>query len=128
MQKFNWTADDKDDFNFYKSEKVTMLSDNIKVIRWSEKTAPDEAMLRSILADEDLHPYMWSNSPGDVYGAHDHSYHKVIYVVRGSITFGLPDAGDKLTLNSGDRLELPAGVRHDAVVGPEGVACLEAHR
>jgi quercetin dioxygenase-like cupin family protein len=123
-----WLEKLPDPSNIYKPEKVTMQSDNIKVIRWSEKTAPDEAMLRSILADEDLHPYMWSNGPGDVYGAHDHSYHKVIYVVRGSITFGLPDAGDTVTLNSGDRLELPAGVRHDAVVGPEGVACLEAHR
>ncbi len=105
-----------------------MNTDKVKVIRWSEDTAPDEASLRSILADEDLHPYVWSNGPGDIYGAHDHSYHKVIYVVRGTITFGLPDAGDKVTLNSGDRLELPAGVKHNAIVGPQGVACLEAHR
>ena len=27
----------------------------------------------------------------------------------------------------GDRLDLPAGTRHDAVVGPDGVRCLEAH-
>ena len=105
-----------------------MKTDKVNVIRWSGDTVPDEALLRSLLADEDLHPYMWSNGPGDVYGAHDHSYHKVIYVIRGSITFGLPDVGDKVTLNSGDRLELPAGVRHNAVVGSEGVACLEAHR
>lgn len=105
-----------------------MNTDQIKVIRWSDKTAPDEALLRSLMADEDLHPYVWSNGPGDVYGAHDHSYHKVIFVIRGSITFGLPDAGEKITLNQGDRLELPAGVRHGAVVGPQGVACLEAHR
>jgi uncharacterized protein YaiE (UPF0345 family) len=51
----------------------------------------------------------------------------VIYVIRGSITFGLPDTRDKVTLNSGDRLELPAEVTHDAVVGKQGVACLEAH-
>ena len=37
------------------------------------------------------------------------------------------DTGDKVTLNTGDRLELPAGVTHDAVVGKQGVACLEAH-
>jgi len=98
-----------------------------EVIRWTDKKSPDEALLHSILADEDLHPYMWSNGPGDVYGAHSHSYHKVIYVVRGSITFGLPDSGDALTLNEGDRLELPAGITHDAVVGNKGVACLEAH-
>ena len=28
----------------------------------------------------------------------------------------------------GDRLEIPAGVAHDALVGKQGVACLEAHR
>lgn len=105
-----------------------MTADNIEVIRWSGESAPDEALLRSILADEDLHPYVWSNGPGDVYGAHSHAYHKVIYVVRGSITFGLPDSGDRIALNRGDRLELPPGVRHDAVVGTRGVACLEAHR
>jgi mannose-6-phosphate isomerase-like protein (cupin superfamily) len=105
-----------------------MITGKIDVIRWSDSKSPDEALLRSILADEDLHPCVWSNGPGDVYGAHSHSYDKVIYVVRGSITFGLPDVGDKVTLNSGDRLELPAGVRHDAVAGPQGVACLEAHR
>ena len=105
-----------------------MNTDRVEIIRWSHEKSPDEALLRSILADEDLHPYMWSNGPGDVYGAHSHTYHKVIYVVRGSITFGLPDSGDEVTLNEGDRLELPAGVTHNAVVGNQGVACLEAHR
>jgi quercetin dioxygenase-like cupin family protein len=105
-----------------------MTTDKIEIIRWPDATLPDEALLRSILADEDLHPYVWSNAPGDVYGAHSHAYHKVIYVIRGSISFGLPDSDDNVTLNSGDRLELPAGITHNAVVGHEGVACLEAHR
>ena len=105
-----------------------MNTDRVEVIRWPNEQPPDESMLRRILADEDLHPYMWSNGPGDVYGAHSHSYHKVIYVVRGSITFGLPDSGDEVTLNAGDRLELPTAVAHNAVVGNQGVACLEAHR
>ena len=105
-----------------------MNTDRVEVIRWPNEQPPDESMLRRILADEDLHPYIWSNGPGDVYGAHSHSYHKVIYVVRGSIRFGLPDSRDEVTLNAGDRLELPAGVTHDAVVGNQGVACLEAHR
>jgi quercetin dioxygenase-like cupin family protein len=105
-----------------------MITDKVETIRWPDAKPPDEALLRSILADEDLHPYVWSNGPGDVYGAHSHAYHKVIYVIRGAITFGLPDSGDNVTLNSGDRLELPAGITHNAVVGHEGVACLEAHR
>jgi hypothetical protein len=52
----------------------------------------------------------------------------VIYVVKGSITFGLPGSGERLEMRVGDRLELDGGVMHDAVVGPEGVVCLEAHR
>jgi quercetin dioxygenase-like cupin family protein len=52
----------------------------------------------------------------------------VLYCVQGSITFGLPESGGAITLNPGDRLDLPAGVVHDGVVGPRGVICLEAHK
>jgi len=101
---------------------------SVQVRRWPESEPPTDVAVRRILSAEGLHPYEWSNGPGDVYGAHDHPYHKVIYVVEGSITFGLPEAGERLTLSAGDRLDLPAGVMHDAVVGPRGVVCLEAHR
>jgi quercetin dioxygenase-like cupin family protein len=69
----------------------------------------------------------WSNGPGDRYAAHDHGYDKVIVVEAGSITFGLPDQGESVALVAGDRLDLPAGTTHDAVVGSAGVTCLEAH-
>lgn len=99
-----------------------------QVTPWAGSTAPTESTLRQLCADEGLNPYAWSNGPHDVYSAHTHSYDKVIYVVRGSITFGLPDLGQSLTLNAGDRLDLPAGTVHDAVVGAQGVLCLEAHK
>ena len=79
------------------------------------------------LRAEGLEPSAWSNSPGDRYSAHEHGYDKVIAVARGSIRFGLPDEGRSVELEEGDRLELPAGTRHDALVGPRGVTCLEAH-
>jgi quercetin dioxygenase-like cupin family protein len=82
-----------------------------------------EARLRA----EGLAPGRWSNGPGDRYGAHDHGYDKVLVVESGSIRVGLPDSGDAAELAVGDRLELPAGTRHDALVGPGGVVCLEAH-
>ncbi len=89
---------------------------------------PSESDLRRKMTEEGLDPYRWSNGPGDLYGAHSHGFHKVIYVVNGSITFGLPETGGQVRLCAGDRLDLPAGVRHDAEVGPEGVVCLEGHR
>jgi quercetin dioxygenase-like cupin family protein len=84
------------------------------------------AGLRDRLEGEGLDPGAWSNGPGDRYGSHDHGYDKVIVVVAGSIRFGL-HGGDAVAMEAGDRLELPAGTLHDAVVGPEGVTCLEAH-
>lgn len=86
-----------------------------------------EADLDARLRAEGLSAAPWSNGPGDRYGAHDHGYDKVIVVAAGSIAFGLPDRGRSLELAAGDRLELPAGTRHDALVGPAGVTCLEAH-
>ena len=80
-----------------------------------------------LCAEQGLHPYPWSNGPHDTYSVHLHSYDKVIYVVRGSITFGLPELDQQLALKAGDRLDLPANTVHEAVVGPQGVACLEAH-
>ena len=76
---------------------------------------------------EGLEPSPWSNGPSDRYGAHDHGYDKVIVVADGSIAFGLPDRGMTVDLVAGDRLDLPAGTRHDALAGPLGVTCLEAH-
>jgi uncharacterized protein YjlB len=98
------------------------------VTPWSAPISPTESTLRQLCADEGLNPYPWSNGPYDVYPAHMHSYNKVIYVVRGSITFGLPDLGQQLTLKAGDRLDLPSGTVHDATVGAQGVHCLEAHK
>ena len=99
-----------------------------QVTPWADPAPPSQSSLWQLMSDEGLGPYSWSNGPHDSYAAHSHSYNKVIYVVQGSITFGLPELGEQLTLKAGDRLDLPAGVVHDAVVGPQGVDCLEAHK
>jgi len=68
-----------------------------------------------------------------MYASHEHRYDKVLVVTAGSIRFGLPHqpetggAPTSVDLGVGDRLDLPAGTAHDAVVGPRGVTCFEAH-
>jgi len=99
----------------------------LKVTPWPDGREPTLAEIQNQFAAEGINPYRWSNNPHDKYSAHVHRFHKVIYVVWGSITFGLPELNQSLTLQTGDRLDLPAGVVHDAVVGSQGVVCLEGH-
>lgn len=105
-----------------------MNSNIINIQKWNRSISPTESVLQQLMQDEGLSPYKWSNDGGDIYAAHTHSFFKVIYVVSGSITFGFPIDGEPITLYAGDRLDLPAGVPHNAVVGPDGVVCLEARQ
>lgn len=98
-----------------------------RIIRWGSGQAPTESELRAIYLQEGLSPYAWSNAPHDIYPAHAHAYHKVINVLRGSITWTLPQLGQEVETFAGDRLELPRGMQHAARVGARGVTCLEAH-
>jgi len=106
----------------------------MQVIHWQEAKMPQEQELRRRMQQEGLSPYSWSNGPGDTYAVHSHSYEKVLYCVRGSIRFTLPDAANMpgqpgaIDLEPGDCMILPARVRHGAIVGPQGVTCLEATR
>lgn len=86
----------------------------------------DELMDR--LRGEATGCYAWSNGPGDRYAPHSHSYEKVLYCVAGSITFVLENKAQDLLLNAGDRMVLPAGTLHSAVVGPDGCTCIEGQR
>jgi quercetin dioxygenase-like cupin family protein len=72
--------------------------------------------------------YAWSNGPGDQYAAHNHGYEKVLYCVDGSITFVLEPDARRIELKGGDRMVLPAGTMHSAVVGPGGCSCIEGQR
>ena len=71
-------------------------------------------------------PRAWANGPGDRYGRHEHTFHKVLFCLEGSIAFHT-DQGD-IELTAGDRLDLAPGTAHAATVGTEGCACIEASR
>ena len=83
----------------------------------------DEATAVRLLREQGLTPRGWANPPGDAYGRHEHSYHKVLYCVAGGVTFHT-SAGN-LSLEPGDRLDIEPGTEHAATVGPDGVRCVE---
>lgn len=102
-----------------------MTGPRVRVEPW-EGPLPSKEEIVERFSSEGLSPTSWSNAPGDRYGEHSHSYHKVLYCTRGSITF--ESLGSQFQLLPGDRLEIPPDTPHSAIVGPEGVTCLEAAR
>lgn len=91
------------------------------VTRWGQGPAPDERELARRLGAEGLDPFVFTMAPGETYGFHEHEHDEVRWVASGSVRFGL-QGGAALVLGPGDRLDLPAGTRHDArTVG--GAAC-----
>jgi len=84
--------------------------------------------LMSTLRREAGSCYSWSNGPHDTYAAHSHPHEKVLYCVEGSISFMLESEGKRVDLRSGDRMVLPPGTVHSAVVGPTGCTCIEGKR
>jgi quercetin dioxygenase-like cupin family protein len=99
--------------------------EGVQVVRAQGPRASRSA-IEATVAAEGLTARVWSNEGGVAYGRHGHEHHKVLFCVSGSIVFHI-DGGDA-ALGPGDRMELPAGVRHSATVGPDGVECVEAYR
>lgn len=94
-----------------------------QVVR-GEVAGRDEPAVLDRIREMGLSPQAWRNGPGDGYESHIHGYDKILFCVNGSIVFHT-DTGD-VPLDAGDRLDLPAGTRHAATVGPEGCRCVEA--
>ena len=94
------------------------------VTPWPDSEPPTREALDQKMRDEGLSPRWWSNGPGDRYAEHEHGYHKVLYCSSGSILFETPN--ERIELKPGDLLDLPPYTAHSAVVGAQGVECVEA--
>ncbi|MCZ2109867.1 MAG: AraC family ligand binding domain-containing protein [Dehalococcoidia bacterium] len=104
------------------------MPEPVVITRWKHDEAPTDATLESRLRRDGLTPSWWSNDPSDYYAPHEHDYHKVLYCAAGSITFILTPTSERIELHPGDRMDMPPGWPHAAIVGPEGVRCVEAQK
>lgn len=103
-----------------------MSTKTVIVKRWSGGQHPSVANITKIMQTEKLRPYMWYNSAGHRYAVRSINYDKVLFVAEGSIELTLPDTNEFYILRSGDRADIPAGVRHGTIVGKNGAKCIEA--
>lgn len=101
---------------------------NIEVhfTQWQGAQHPTLSSITRQMERENLRPFVWDNAPNHRYAVRSHGYDKVLFVVEGSLEITLPDSNQRARMRPGDRVELPAGVRHGINVGSTGVKCVEA--
>ncbi|HEY4504449.1 MAG TPA: hypothetical protein VJI73_01620 [Candidatus Paceibacterota bacterium] len=64
------------------------------------------------------HVYTWTDEPGVTYPAHAHKGKVSFFVSVGSITMKLDN--NEVLVQTGERMDVPVGEIHTAVVGPDG--------
>ena len=94
--------------------------------RWQGGQHPTVSAITRLMQKEGLRPYMWRMQSNQRHAVRSHGYHKVLYVVDGTVEVVFPDSNQGTKLRGGDRLDIPAGVRHGIIVRNGGVTCMEA--
>ena len=97
----------------------------IRIMRWRGGQHPTLDKITRQMQEEGLRPYVWSNAPNFRYPVRSHGYDKTLFVVQGSLELTFSQTKQRVTLGSGDRVDLPRGVRYSAIVGATGVQCVE---
>lgn len=100
----------------------------VQVTLWEGQGPPVEEDLRARLVAEGYQVVRWRNEPATGYPPHAHIYPELLWLVAGSLTIVLPAEGRLLYLAAGDRAELPQGLTHGSIAGPEGAVYLLATR
>lgn len=105
-----------------------MNKERVQVTTWAKMAAPTEKDLLDLLEGEGFQVTLWSRNAGHISHLHTHEFAKVIYVLRGRISYSMPESRQAIHLNAGDRVDLPAWVMHYVTAGPDGVDCIEGRR
>jgi len=100
-------------------------SSSFKVTAWTGHQHPTLSTIVNLLKQQTYRPYQWDNTPNYRYLVRSHNYHKTLYVVEGSLDVSFPDENTVVRLRVGDRVDIPANVRHAIQVGTSGVRCVE---
>ena len=99
-----------------------------RVTLWDGRGHPDEKRLRAMLAEDGYQVVGWSNEPAQGYPPHVHVYPELLWLIEGSVTVILPAERKLLELMPGDRIEIPNGLVHGTMAGPDGATYLLATR
>lgn len=98
----------------------------LEIVRWKGVVKPREGALRRQLEAEGFEVFRWRDDAAADYQPHAHDHDESLWLVRGEITFGI--GAERYALEPGDRLMLPRGTVHSALVGVDGCLYLVGQR
>jgi hypothetical protein len=96
-----------------------------RIVRWRGGQHPTQENITLRLKEEGLRPYAWTSTPNFRYPSRSHGCPKTLFCVDGSLEITFTESMQRVTLRSGDRADLPRGVRYSVIVGPSGAQCIE---
>ncbi len=98
----------------------------LRKYRWSRHYESAEEELLGILKAKHIDAERWHAEEYEVFSTHKHALDKQLWCAEGSITFSIN--GVAMSLQTGDTLDLPAGIEHSAQAGISGCVCYEFPR
>lgn len=99
---------------------------NLEMIPWDSDDDPIRSQLEESLLEDGFDPFAWVDEPEKRYDSHAHDHDECIWILRGSMEFTV--GGQTFSLAQGDRLMLPRGSLHEAVIGLDGCEYLIGQR
>lgn len=97
----------------------------LRKYRWSKTYEAAEVDLGDFLRAKNIEAERWIGEEDEVYELHMHPKDKKLWCAEGSILFTLKGS-QKIALQAGDALDLPAYTPHEAVAGFAGCVCYES--
>ena len=97
----------------------------LKKHRWSKSYEAAEIDLGELLKSKNIDAERWTAQEDEHFEPHMHKLDKRLWCAEGSITFTINNL-QKIVLQAGDTLDLPAHTVHEALAGFAGCACYES--
>jgi mannose-6-phosphate isomerase-like protein (cupin superfamily) len=85
-----------------------------------------EALEDQLHAEGFVHTYVWQDGPHAHYSDHTHATETAHVILDGEMTLSMD--GRAITYRAGERVDVPAGAVHSALMGPTGCRYLIGER
>ncbi len=86
----------------------------------------EKDLAEQLIREGYVHLYVWEDAPNVDHPEHQHRAESAHIILNGEMTLSMD--GEARTYRTGDRCDLPAGIRHSARIGPNGCRYLIGER